>query len=143
MPFVPKTLPPKNAKPIHDRLGGRGSICESIHTSRMKLLKPNFKAKERISVQQRLGKNYVNPANIERNRIAIHALNSYARNRNNVLTNNDDSGKALLNAFARAIEREVAPQHNPQQKYDMQVQKEISSLQVSIILEINRKCRKF
>lgn len=129
VPYEPCTLPPKNSKPIHRRLGERGSVCESIHTSQMNLLKPNFKAKNRVSVQNRLGKNYVNPACVERNRIAIHALNTYARQSSN---KGDDSGKALLSAFANAIERETQPKQNPDQKYDMQIQKEISSLQVSI-----------
>lgn len=113
-------MPPK--KPIHQRLGERGSICESIHTSQMKLFRPNkFKAKH--SVQQRLGKNYVNPAVKERNRIVLHAVNTYAAS-NNMLSSGDMQG---LNAFTKAIEH-AAP---PKQKYNMDVQKEISYLQVS------------
>lgn len=132
VPFELSTFPSKNSKlPIHKRLGDRGSVCESIHTSRMNLFKPNFKAKQRVSVQNRLGKNYVNPAKIERNRIVMNALDAYSRN---PIETNDASGKALLNALANAIQREaVQPNQSVQhQKYDMTVQKEICSLQVSV-----------
>ncbi|XP_055323501.1 uncharacterized protein LOC129578651 [Sitodiplosis mosellana] len=143
VPFVAKTMPPKK-KPIHQRLGERGSICESIHTSQMKLYRSNqFKAKN--SVQKRLGKGYVNPAIVERQRITLHALKSFAKDESNMLVSNDDQGQMLLNAFVKAINinsngitngitnkfhfnnnnhgREAEP------KYDMKIQKEISCLQ--------------
>lgn len=128
VPFVPNTMPAK--RPIHRRLGDRSdSVCESIHTSRLNLAsKTNFKSKNRVSVQNRLGKNWVNPAISERNRITMHTINEYARKSNN----DDDAGKILLGAFARAIEREATTSKPPQQKYNMQLQKEISSLQVSV-----------
>lgn len=131
VPYVIKTLPPKNAKPIHQRLGERGSICESIHTSQMKLFRANnFKSKKRVSVQNRLGKSWVNPATKERNRIALHALKSIVKDGpQNMIACNDAS--KLLDAFAKAIKREIQPIQSADQKYDMKVQKEISSLQVS------------
>lgn len=124
VPFVQKTMPSKG-KPIYQRLGERGSICESIHTSQMKLFRSNkFKAKN--SVQNRLGKGYVNPAVKERNRIAMHALDVFRRN-----ADYDVQGKLLLNAFTKAaIEQDEAVATEPKQKYDMEMQKEISMLQV-------------
>lgn len=120
VPYEPKKMP---KKPIHERLGNRESICESIHTSRMKLFRPNnFKAKH--SVQSRLGKGWVNPAIRERGRIALHALTSFSKN---MLASDDVQGQMLLNEFTKAIQGTA----EPAKKYDMNVQKEISSLQVS------------
>lgn len=121
VPFEVKTLPPK--KPIHQRLGPRGSICESIHTSQMKLFRPN-KFKVKNSVQNRLGKGYVNPAERERGRIALHHLKAFAKK-------NDAEGQVLLNAIKKAIKDETERELEPAQKYDMSIQKEISCLQVS------------
>lgn len=128
VPYEPKKM---TKKPIHQRLGDRSSICESIHTSQMNLFRPNFKAKK--SVQSRLGKNWVNPAVRERNRIAFHAFNTFAGNASNNAENiliNDNNGKTLLNEFVKAIGCQVQP---PLKKYNMEIQKEISSLQASII----------
>lgn len=140
-PFEIKTLPPKNpTKPIHQRLGERGSICESIHTSQMKLFQPNSKAKQRISVQNRLGKSWVNPAARERTRIALHTLKSIVDNpRNNPLVEIDGDGLQLLNAFATAVKNGkvaraidgAADAGDGKQKYNMAIQKEISMVQVS------------
>lgn len=123
VPFVVKTLPPK--KSIHQRLGlpRSGSICESIHTSQMKLFRPN-KFKVKNSVQNRLGKGYVNPAVRERGRIALHHLQTFAKK-------NDADGQILLNAIKKAIKNETERELVPAQKYDMNIQKEISYLQVS------------
>lgn len=139
VPCEVKTLPPKNSKPIHQRLGQRGSICESIHTSQMKLLgSDNFKAKHRVSVQNRLGKAWVNPATKERNRIALHALKSIVKDGPQSMIEGDDVGTKLFNAFAKAIKRQVQPiTQSADQKYDMKVQKEISVLQVSFSLRLN------
>lgn len=128
-PYVQKKMPAKESKSVHDRLGVRSSVCESIHTSRMKLFQPNFKAKNRKSVQQRLGKNWVNPATAERNRIVIHALNSGALN--NMVTPVNKEGSELLNAFAMAIGRGIDQTENNRHKYNMALQKEISQIQVS------------
>lgn len=138
VPYVPKvitaptatqTAPLQKTKSIHERLGKRESVCESIHTSQMQLYRrPKFKAKQ--SVQNRLGKHWVNPASVERNRITVHALNAFAKNATrNMLANDDVQGQLLLNAFSSAIEREA----EKKVKYDMKIQKEISSLQVSWI----------
>lgn len=136
VPFEVKTMP---QKPIHQRLGKRDSVCESIHTSQLKLYRPTqFKFKARRSVQSRLGKNYVNPAVIERNRIAVHALNTYAKNAaNNVI--DDVQGQILIDAFKKSISVANAIQNvsEPPKKYDMKIQKEISMLQVSCILFID------
>lgn len=132
VPYEKDTMPAK--KPIHHRLGDRSdSVCESIHTSRLNLAsKEKFKAKNRISVQNRLGKNWKNPAILERNRITMHTINEISRKSNNMFLNNDDdAGKILLGAFARAVERETSTP-KVTQKYNMQLQKEISSLQVSV-----------
>lgn len=143
VPVEMKTLPPKSSKPIHQRLGERGSICESIHTSQLKLFQPNrFKAKDRASVQNRLGKAWVNPATKERNRIALHALKSIVDNPRNMIENDDD-GLKLLNAFAKAIKNAESTQtaksiQSANEKYDMQIQKEISMVQVSC--SINYVC---
>lgn len=136
-------MPPKK-KSVHQRLGGRsngerGSICESIHTSQLSLFNKNqFKAKR--SVQSRLGKGYVNPAVLERNRIALHALNLFEKSAAaNMLTDPDDAqGRLLLSAFTKAaIQQNRAIEMNPETtkpKYDMQVQKEISALQVGKLI---------
>lgn len=126
VPCTVNKMPPKS-KPIHERLGKRDSVCESIHTSQLKLFRPmKFKAKG--SVQSRLGRNFVSPAVVERNRIAVHALNTYAKSAaNNLMSTDDVQGQIMINAFAQAIRSESAPP----KKYDMQVQKEISYLQVS------------
>lgn len=121
VPYVVKTLPPK--KPIHQRLGQRDSICESIHTSQMKLFRPN-KFKVKNSVQNRLGKGYVNPYVRERGRIALHHLQTFAKK-------NDAEGQILLNAIKKAIKNETERELEPAPKYDMSIQKEISYLQVS------------
>lgn len=134
VPFEVKTMP---QKPIHQRLGKRNSVCESIHTSQMKLYRPTqFKA--RRSVQSRLGKNYVNPAVIERNRIAVHALNTYAKNASNKVID-DLQGQILIDAFKKSISVSNAIQNasEPPKKYDMKIQKEISMLQVSCFFFID------
>lgn len=124
-----QTAPPQSAKSVHERLGKRASVCESIHTSQLQLYRPRFKAKAK-SVQNRLGKNWVNPSAVERNRIAFHALNTFAKSASRNMTANDDvQGQLLLNAFSSAIQREA----EKNDKYDMKIQKEISSLQVSLI----------
>lgn len=130
VPFGVKTMP---QKPIYQRLGKRNSVCESIHTSQMKLYRP---MKARRSVQSRLGKNYVNPAVIERNRIAVHALNTYAKNAANI---DDVQGQILIDAFKKSISVCNAIQNvsEPTKKYDMKIQKEISMLQVSCIFFID------
>lgn len=135
VPFEVKTLPPKSSKPIHQRLGERGSICESIHTSQMNLFQPkNFKAKQRRSVQNRLGKAWVNPLIQERNRIALHTLKSIVDNPQNIQIDGD--GLQLLSAFAKAIKssesaKTIGAIESADQKYDMAIQKEISMVQVS------------
>lgn len=122
VPHKPKPMAaPK--KPIHQRLGKRNSVCESIHTSQLQLYKPySFKAKAKAGVQSRLGKNWVSPAVHERNRIAMHALQTFAKN-----AGEDEGKKMLLSAFGKAIEAQA----EPEKKYDMKIQKEICSLQVS------------
>lgn len=136
MPIDIKTLPPKSTKPIHQRLGERGSICESIHTSQMNLFQPkNFKAKQRLSVQNRLGKAWVNPEIKERNRIALHTLKSIVDNPKNMIQIDGD-GLQLLSAFAKAIKtgdsaNSVGAIQSADQKYNMAIQKEISMVQVS------------
>lgn len=132
VPFQQNTMPKK--KPIHTRLGERGSVCESIHTSQMKLFRPNiFKAK--VSVQKRLGKNYSNPAMNERNRITLHTLNSIANkaSKNNML--HDD--RLLFNTLTKRIGYNAEPDPEPEPKYNMKIQKEISYLQVNPLQKIN------
>lgn len=137
VPVQIETLPPKNTKPIHQRLGERGSICESIHTSQMNLFQSkNFKAKQRRSVQNRLGKSWVNPVIHERNRIALHTLKSIVDNPTNMVQIDGD-GLQLLNAFAKAIKNgastsSVGAIQSADQKYDMAIQKEISMVQVRV-----------
>ncbi|XP_031618649.1 uncharacterized protein LOC116337853 [Contarinia nasturtii] len=135
VPFEAATLPKR--KPIYERLGQRGgeraSICESIHTSQLKLYREKkFKAKN--SVQNRLNKSFVSPAVKERNRITLHGLNTLAKSvGKNVLPMIEDiSNQIMLNAVSRLqgqqqLAIQAAPQ--PQQKYDMQLQKDIASLQ--------------
>lgn len=139
VPFEMKTLPPKPTKPIHQRLGERGSICESIHTSQMNLYQPNkFKAKKRVSVQNRLGKAWVNPITTERNRIALHTLKSIVDNPRNMIEIDDD-GRNLLSAFAKVIKNAesvdggIKSIQSAQEKYNMDIQKEISMVQVSYL----------
>lgn len=132
VPYEMKTLPPKNTKPIHQRLGERGSICESIHTSQLKLFQSNkFKAKNRNSVQNRLGKAWVNPAVKERNRIALHTLKVVKDSPQSMIESDKDT-TILLKAFAKAINRDhLAPNQSSEQKYNIKLQKEISMMQVS------------
>lgn len=79
-------------------------------------------------MQSRLGRGFVNAAVVERNRIAVHALNTYAKSAaKNIMATDDVQGQILINAFTKAIQMESPPQ----KKYDMKIQKEISMLQVS------------
>lgn len=128
VPFEVKTLPPKTTKPVHQRLGERGSICESIHTSQMNLYKP----KKRISVQNRLGKSWVNPAVKERSRITLHALRTIAEDGSDIVQQSDDATTKLLKAFVDVIKKQELPQlQRAENKYNMKVQKEILAIQVS------------
>lgn len=150
VPTTIKTMLMKNTKPIHERLGvrgssERGSICESVHTSQMNILHPTIsKAKNRRSVQDRLSKAWVNPATKERNRIALHALETMVNDKShNMLIESDKDATELLTAFAQAIKRAKQPAiESADQKYDMKLQKEISMLQVSYCLcECPQFCR--
>lgn len=102
----------------------------------MNLFQPkNFKAKQRLSVQNRLGKAWVNPVIKERNRIALHTLKSIVDNPQNMIQIDGD-GLQLLSAFAKAIKgsesaNTIAAIQSADQKYDMAIQKEISMVQVS------------
>lgn len=136
-------------KPIHERLGGRNSVsdvsqCESIHTSQLALFRPNFKAK--TSVHNRLQRNFISPAMIQRNKIAITALHSFTTQAMKQLDGSDTvHGNLLLNAFNEAnsrpaicapIEREYIFDEHEDQKYDVLLQDEIRRVQVSIVATI-------
>lgn len=129
-------------KPIYRRLGKRDSFCESIHTSQLQLYNPGgFKAKNRASVQDRLGPNWVSGAEKERNRIALHAYKTFAKSASrNMRTADTPNGALLFNAFTKAIE----PYVEPVPKYDMKVQKEIFTLQVirSIFTLNSTRCKR-
>lgn len=90
------------------------------------------KAKHRVNVQQRLGKNWVNPVTKERNRIALQTLKSMVDNPHNVL-DIDGDGLQLLSAFAKAIRNGEPAKaiQSAEQKYNMKIQQEISMVQVS------------
>lgn len=110
----------------------------------MKLFRPNkFKAK--ASVQERLGKNYVNPAIKERNRITTHTLNEITKNNGKDLPSliEQMGGQMIFNAFIKGIQN-IPPQTPAiaEPKYDMNIQKDIAYIQVSVkCLHANRMKR--
>lgn len=123
VPFVPTN------KSVKERLGSSRSASNGQIENRVMpvqtLVRPNFKAKN--SIQKRLGKNFVNPAVAERNRITVHALKSFASSAQKSLAAPDETnGKFLLDAFTSALELAA-----PDKKYDMRIQKEICEIQVS------------
>lgn len=116
-----------NRKSIHRRLGDRQSVCESIHTSRLELYRPNFKP--RTSIQHRLNKNFVSSANVERNRITLQALTTFTKKATQAIgATDEENGRLLIDAISAAVQAPPA-----QKKYDMRIQKEICEIQVLII----------
>lgn len=110
---MPKLLPLEvsipNYKPrksVHERLGKRRvgdseSECESIHTSRLALYRPKFKN----HISNRLQKNYMSEAMVQRNKIAITALHEYATEAMKHLKATDvEQGRLLVNSFANTFE---------------------------------------
>lgn len=137
---VPSKKKPR--KSVHERLGQRKHIveseCESIHTSRLALYsQPRFKP---YNISNRLNANYVNPAQIQRNKITLTALHSFATHAlRNLSATDEQHGQLLADSIAgtfQALEIENGDdlQSESGSKYNMEVQEEISLLQVSISL---------
>lgn len=139
---VPSKKKPR--KSVHERLGQRKHIveseCESIHTSRLALYsQPRFKP---YNISNRLNANYVNPAQIQRNKITLTALHSFATHAlRNLSATDEQHGQLLADSIAgtfQALEIENGDdlQSESGSKYNMEVQEEISLLQVSISLSL-------
>lgn len=122
-------------KPIHERLGDRGSVYESVHTSQMNLFKPQKKRQQK-SVHNRLNKAFINPAVATRNKIAVNALTSFATNAAKLLT---DPTASCYDDFFGVFNQvnqinNSGPGPSDQQKYNMRIQKEISQIQVQVFV---------
>lgn len=129
---------------VHERLGNRNSDDtdhESINTKTLKPFQRNFRYgnkrlnNRRYSVQHRLNKNFVNPAIVARNNLSVNAINSFMESAVNNMSNKSTGGNCnLLNVLASkmidAIGIEKDPKLGDEPKYNMNVQKEISCMQV-------------
>lgn len=140
---VPNSKPAnERRKPVHERLGRRpnavvDSECESIHTSRLALYsKPVFKPH---NINNRLKANFVNSAQIQRNKITFTTLQKFCTyGLRNLGATDQQHGQFLAEAVSvpyQAIENGNEQRFAPigmSTKYDMEVQEEICQLQVSV-----------
>lgn len=145
VPFKVRIPAVKPKKPIHERLGqakrrSGDSECESIHTSRLAVYKPQFKN----YISNRLQPNFMSPAMIQRNKVAITALHSFTSEAIKHLKATDQQhGQLLLNSFSDTFEAaadEKKTEGNAlSAKYNMDIQGEISQIQVSNVYAAKMK----
>lgn len=140
--------------PVRERLGRRDSITSidsAITIQVNNSVKPNRKRRGnfnlkrlntqnngRTSVQHRLDKNFVNPAIVARNNFGVNAINSFMESAMKTfggaeqdvnLAQNSNFMAALATRMMSTINQNKTGQ--TEQKYNMNVQKEISAIQVS------------
>lgn len=138
---------------VHERLGRRDSITSvdsaitiqvnnGVQSHRkqpnnLKRLNNNNQNNGRISVQHRLNKNFVNPAIVARNNFSVNAINSFMESAMKTFGGADPDESIVQNGnFMAALASRMMTTINKnktepgEHKYNMNVQKEISAIQV-------------
>lgn len=143
--------------PVHERLGRRDSMSSDAADSiivNVTNRRPNNNMMKRLNynrnynvgsingrsnIQHRLNKNFVNPAIVARNNFSINAINSFMESAMKTFGGAQQDTGAVQNGniMAALASRIMSSMADPKKtdtidehKYDMQIQKEISSIQV-------------
>lgn len=151
---LPKLVPIRKAT-VHDRIGFQtaasiaGTGSESINSRNLTTTRPYRKDRYRVrrindqqSVNYRLNKNFTNPAIVARNNFSLNAINSFMESAMKTL-GQPNVDNHLSNDVLRAIATKIlhtidSPNRTDESvtsapvapKYDIEVQKEISAIQV-------------
>lgn len=136
---------------VHERLGRRDSVTSTgtdtdsiivnvkntVHKNRnrqFQLKRLNNHNNGRIGVQHRLQKDFVNPAIVARNNFSVNAINSFMESAMKTFGGGDDLGVNIQNSdlLATLATRmfQQKKEESTEKKYNMNVQKEISAIQV-------------
>lgn len=117
--------------PVHQRLGndtagGKMRRQRNNNNNRFN----HYNNGNRISVQHRLNKNFVNPAIVARDNILANSINTVMESAVRCMSRDNRWTENLFGKMGLLSEQGAA---QPEKKYDMQVQREIHTLQVRFL----------